>query len=939
MTDAIILINAQSLVSKFEEIYHFVLKMNPLIVCLTETRLTVEIENFEIDILGYYIVRVDSENRHTGGVVVYLKENITLLEAKRYQFQKNYWFLVVKITLNNKIYMLGNLYHSPSASDSDFLNFFEQWCEGLTDSNCNIIIMGDFNINWLASSTYSNKLKKIVSDAGLYQMVGTVTHPNDNNGSIIDLVLTNKNNILQCRVIETPRISDHFIIGTKIGQCSGSNQENLTIQTRGRIDYNVINDKLSNIIWDYRGNDIDNKYCMFYNHIKGILEEVAPRVEKVIKPKFKEWYNDRVKKAIENRDNSYKKLKANKNLDNRLEYKKNRNTVVTVIRAERKKYYQNKIDLSKNNPKQMWNTLSQLISGKKKNNISKLKINDSVLRDTKEIADSLNSYFVESINDIKKKIDKHIVGSWNQSASDSIEQNYIDSFDLIDYNDLRETVFSLPNKGSPDDITSEFLKNTYINIEKPLLNLINSSLELGQIPSLLKISTVIPIQKVKGTISAAEFRPINMLVTIEKILEKIVYRQLMQFISANNILIGNQSGFRKNHSCESAIQNILYEWKDLLDENYVIGAVFLDLQRAFETIDRDTLIQKLKQIGIINRALDWLIDYLNNRKQVTKIDTHISSELSNTSGVPQGSTLGPLLFLVYINDVVKEINNCSIHLFADDTLLYFSSKDLNHLTETINLELIQLHKWFNGMSLKLNTQKTKFMLIGNNTFQNQFKLSNLSIKVENITLEVVEKTKYLGFIVDNHLTFKDHALYIIDKITKNVNFLSRVSPFLSRWSRVTVYNTLVLPHLVFSSSILYLANKNELNRLQKLQNRCMRMILAAKRDTPIKNMQRELKWLSVEKFLQYQVLTLVYKIKNGLTPNYLTEKLVTNETVHTYPTRNKHNFYITTKNRTSSEKAIFHKGLIVFNSLPGHIKNIPKLNSFKAKLKEHLMGE
>ena len=193
--------------------------------------------------------------------------------------------------------------------------------------------------------------------------------------------------------------------------------------------------------------------------------------------------------------------------------------------------------------------------------------------------------------------------------------------------------------------------------------------------------------------------------------------------------------------------------------------------------------------------------------------------------------------------------------------------------------------------------------------------------------------------MDNNLNFKEHILYIIEKLTKNIIFFSRVSVHLTQWSKITVYNTLIMPHLLFSASILYLANKNEINRLQKLQNRVMRIILKEKRDTSIRSMLERLKWLPIEKFLKSQVMILIYKIKNGLTPNYLSDKLVTGEAIHSYPTRSKDKFYVSTKNKKSSENMIYHKGLISFNSLPIDIKNSQNVRFFKIKLREYILRE
>ena len=250
-----------------------------------------------------------------------------------------------------------------------------------------------------------------------------------------------------------------------------------------------------------------------------------------------------------------------------------------VIREQKRNFYQKKNDLQKHNPKKMWETLGQLVSDKKKKQkIDKVEINGEIITTIEDAAEVLNKYFVDSINGIIENIDNSNLSTTRDNHSSFLPQNKLDTFRLIDFKELEDVVFALPDKGSTDDITAEFLKSTFLYVKKPLLNIINTSLETGQIPSLLKESTVVPIQKIKGSVKATDLRPINMLATIEKLLERIVYQQLIEYVQENNILMINQSGYRKYHSCETAFQNILYDWKFLLNDDYAIVAVFLDFK-------------------------------------------------------------------------------------------------------------------------------------------------------------------------------------------------------------------------------------------------------------------------------------------------------------------------------------------------------------------------
>lgn len=782
-------------------------------------------------------------------------------------------------------------------------------------------------------STYSRRLKKFAQEAGLTQLVRTITHPTESGGTLIDLVFSNYDDKFECTVYDTPRISDHYIVSIQ-AQIKHPNKSE-TVISRGKIDYCQINTMLSLRKWVYHHDSIDHKCEYFCSVLRGVLECVSPLKTMIIRPRYKEWWNDHVRDAIGLRDSSYRRYRQSGLLEDRMVYKYYRNQAVKIIRSEKCKFYEGRIDQCKNDSKRMWRTLKDLISGKKARKVSKIKISDEEITDIDLLPDKLNEFFVGSIDEIVSQFGR--TNGLCRDVGDGMVVSSFHDFRLVDRGELRKIVFLLPNKGSPDDLTAEFLKNVYDNIEDPLLNLVNTSLLTGKVPSILKISTIVPVPKKKTPVSAEDFRPVNMLATVEKILERVIYNQLMEYVTAGNILISNQSGFRKSHSCETALQDVLYDWRENVERNMVTGAVFLDLQRAFETVDRNILIYKLRKVGIDGTVLEWFVDYLDGRRQVTKINNMLSLEVANHNGVPQGSVLGPLLFLLYFNDVFLMVKRCSIHLFADDTLIYYACDDPNDLVNVINQELQNVLTYTHQNLLKINSKKSKFMLIGSNLNYNKFLEQKLRVCIGQEDIEIVEKIKYLGFIIDRGLTFKEHVQYIIDKISKNVNFLYRVGVFLSQFSRLLVYNTLVLPHFTYSASILYFANKNELDRLKKLQNRAMRIILRANRYTPIRNMLIALNWLDVESYLEYHVLCLVYRIKSGLTPTYLTEKLVVNSSVHDYPTRSNDQFRVSRKNKRCTERALYHSGLIKFNSLPLEIRASPSLSVFRGRLRVHLL--
>lgn len=270
--------------------------------------------------------------------------------------------------------------------------------------------------------------------------------------------------------------------------------------------------------------------------------------------------------------------------------------------------------------------------------------------------------------------------------------------------------------------------------------------------------------KISNSQKCENHRPINTVTIFEKILEMEVKDQLIDFCDSNNVLVPNQSGFRKNYSCESAIINVCDEWFECLENNELVLVIFLDLKRAFETINRKLLISKLKEIGLRNNVLKWFESYLSNRSQRVKYKFAISDQLQVEHGVPQGTILGPLLFSLYINDIAKNVQDCKISLFADDTILYISGTDYNQMCLKMNRELDVIDKWLCKNSMQLNLDKTKYMILGKNYKLLGLNTLNCNITINNYDIEKVKEIKYLGVIIDENLNFKKHCDYVLNKM-------------------------------------------------------------------------------------------------------------------------------------------------------------------------------
>jgi hypothetical protein len=422
-----------------------------------------------------------------------------------------------------------------------------------------------------------------------------------------------------------------------------------------------------------------------------------------------------------------------------------------------------------------------------------------------------------------------------------------------------------------------------------------------------------------------------MLPVFEKILEIVVKNQLSQYIENNNILISQQSGFRKHHSCETSLSLILKQWKEEIDRKRVIVSVFLDLKRAFETIDRKILLQKLLCYGITEKEYEWFKSYLDQRFQQTRFNGVLSALREIELGVPQGSVIGPLLFILYINDIGGAIIHSQVNLFADDTLLSVSGENVDECIMKMQEDLNELSKWLKFNKLKLNVAKTKYMII---TSRRRNPSNSTTLSIDSEQIEEVKNLKYLGVQIDNKLDFKEHLNLVVKKIAKKTNFLGRISRKLTSVTKVMIYKSIILPHLDYCSSIIFMANKQDINKLQLLQNRGLRIILKKPRRTNIKWMLDALKMLSVQQRVNFNTLILIFKIRNKMVPTYLQDEILYTHEATTRTLRNADDFRLPRYQRSYTQNMIWHDGLQLFNELPTEAKRERNIERFKEYARE-----
>ena len=465
------------------------------------------------------------------------------------------------------------------------------------------------------------------------------------------------------------------------------------------------------------------------------------------------------------------------------------------------------------------------------------------------------------------------------------------------------------------------------------------SLESGTVPNKLKTAKVIPIYKAGDTQIMSNYRPVSVLPTLSKVYEKIVYKRLNSFLSKHNILTPYQFGFRQNMSTSLALTYFVDQVNQGIENKQYNVGLFIDLSKAFDTVDHQILIQKLKYYGVRGIALTWIENYLSERQQFVLYNNTESNILPITCGVPQGSILGPLLFLLYINDLPNICDNANFVLFADDTNILFKGPNMEQLVIDINDNMIKIKNWFRLNKLSLNVGKTNYMLLGPKS--DNVKFSNnitSSISIDTVLITRVKSTKFLGVIIDEKLTWSKHIHYVTSKISKTNGILYRAKQVLCTDTLKQLYTTLVLPYLNYCCIIWGKAAQCHLNVINIAQKKTIRNVTCSHYLAHTKPLFKMLNVMNVSTLYIYQVSIFMYKYHYDLLPSVFTNWYSQNIPTHNYNTRNATKLH-STKTRTVRVKShILSQGPLVWNDISLTHKSSKTINSFKKQLRSHLLN-
>ena len=615
-----------------------------------------------------------------------------------------------------------------------------------------------------------------------------------------------------------------------------------------------------------------------------------------------------------------------------------KNKLTSVIRASKKQYYCNLLDVHKHDLKKTWGVLNDLLGNRRKKPLpDSFVFNGSVVSDSQNISDGFNDFFVNIGPNLASKIPvtptefKDFLSSV-PSPMNSLFLSPTDGQEIVDIC----SKFKNGTSSGFDNIKPDIVKTVINFIKTPLCHVFNLSISSGIVPDELKVARVVPIHKSGDATSCNNYRPISVLPVFSKIFESIIHKRLYNFLERHNLLKNCQFGFRKKLSSYMALLNAYDKVARDLDQGLHTMGIFLDLSKAFDTIDHRILLAKLHHYGVRGSAFEWFKSYLSNRTQFVSFNEFNSSYRNIECGVPQGSVLGPLLFIIFLNDIAFSSDKFSFVTYADDTNVIVSHANLSDLITIVNQELSNLSVWFKANKLSLNIDKTNYMIFKNRHSNRIY--DDLNICIDGRKISKVSHTKFLGVLLDESLTWSNHTSNIVNILSKYCGILYRLREVLPSKALFSLYNTLVFPHLIYCNLIWADSNNTNLHSIHLKQKRILRLCSNSHWLEHTPPLFKKYNTLTIYDIHKLTLCSFMYNFKSNNLPDVFTDYFIQNRSIHNYHTRISALYRPYHFNYDLARNSIRRQGPLLWNTIKDEFKNAKSLHVFKRKYKTYLLS-
>lgn len=877
-----------------------------------------------LKIVNYTVHIINPKSNKSDGLVIFVKEKLNF-EVNIINLNRACCAKII-LSKNNICYNIWAIYRSPAYDAMQFINELHVWLASAPDDNQ--IIIGDINIDILEANMMSETYLNNLYSLGYTAAINKPTRVTSSTSTCIDhIFVKNANKKMLFSGIIPTNITDHFttLIICKSNDTSSTVTKNHFIERE--FDEKRFHEIIKSTNWGniYNEQDPEKAYLLFIEYIQNAQDIATRTSNKIINStnkKIKPWITTGLVKSIRSRDRLAKRVKTEPgNLELKLHYKVYRNNLNKLIKNRKCEYYKNKIIDANDNIKSIWKYINEATGRNRKNGmVINIRKNNILLTDPKEIANEMNDYFSNIGSELANKLNINVAN--NEEAP---RVNNTCFFNPTDVDEIKTIISSLKTGKSTghDKISTEHIKLISDYICAPLCYIFNLVFETGKFPDNLKISQITPIYKSGDKTLCNNYRPISIISNFAKILEKLLKKRLCSYLSKFNILDKAQFGFLENLGTEDAISRVLDDiYSNINNKQKVIG-VFLDLRKAFDTVPHQRLLHKLEKIGIRGKPHEIFTSYLHNRIQRTKIQNEISSNKIMTCGIPQGTVIGPVLFLIYLNDLLKiKIKKGTITSYADDTVAIFNGHNWEETIASAKQGLLDISRWLNCNTLTLNIDKTyalPFLLP-----INHFDLLE-KIKINDQELKYNTSVKYLGITINSTLNWKEHITTVTNNIRKLYYIFRQLRTFLDLKLIKMLYYTFVQNIVQYGIIAWGSAYKTTIKKVEVAQRILIKICLSQPYDYPTNLIFCHFKVFSIKQLYVQKIL--LYMHKN----------------IYRYNTIQYSNQYTRAINNQSLEvprmltkltqHTVTYLGPKIYNLLPKDIRSIKNPHKFKKDIK------
>ena len=791
-------LNINSIRNKFENLQTLI-DGKVDILAIAETKLDASFTSNQFTMEGYKKpLRLDCSGS-SGGLLVYVKSDLLVRQLSNHTLDEGIEFIVFEINLRKRKWLVIIIYRNPSKTNKDiFIQNLSNTLDFYTADYDDYIIAGDFNLE-----PENDLLKTICEDHNLTNLIKEKTCWKSKSGTCIDLILTNRKNCFQFSQTWETGLSDHHRLIYTMFKSTFVKLPPTIIRYRQYKNFDqtrFLNELYSSI------GQLDDLNCdIFIDNFVKLLDQYAPIKTKYVRANNKQHVTKELRKQIMLRSKLKHIADSTDKPEDRARYKRQRNLVVNMNRKAKKSLFNS--DSSKANSKGFWKTCKPLFSEKGCSDDKRIQLieNDQLVSDDDHLAEIFNEFY----NSITDRID---IPSWNQEfvtnetgvkaailkyenhpsilkikENTSVDESTRFDFSPITESSVIKTIHRLnQSKSVGGGIPIRILKAAKFVCAPFLTSCFNSILNSGSFPDSLKIADIIPVHKKDSKQDKANYRPVSLLPCVSKVYERLIAQQLTDFL--NPRFSKFLCGFRKNYSTESALLNMIRNWQNSLSNSNKIGAILMDLSKAFDCLPHDLLVAKLHAYGMGSKSLTLLHGYLSNRRHRVRIGTCFSSYLNLDLGVPQGSVLGPILFNIFINDLFYSVNGKDLCNFADDNTLHKCGATLDHVIAYLKSELDIILFWYKTNSLVANPDKFQLIFPGTRN-------ANIIINIGSFDLNSSETVKLLGVTIDSQLSFLPHVKDICKKVSTKTKVILRIRAYLDQDQADTLFNSYILSTL------------------------------------------------------------------------------------------------------------------------------------------------